>query len=140
MSTKNNFLHNILSKISLKFAINAIIFILISVLFYHLLIITGVISYELAWGGRLENQTQMYQFETVSIVINLLILLVVCVKGQIIPNKVSSRFIKVLLYCFVVLFALNTIGNIFSENIWEAIIFTPLTFVSAILFARLAID
>jgi len=88
----------------------------------------------------LENKTQMYRFETFSIVLNLFILLVVCLKGQIIKNTVSGKLLKFLFYALTVLFALNTVGNIFSENIWEAIIFTPLTFVLAILFARLAID
>jgi len=140
MSDKKNTLSRTLHKISLSSAIKLIICLLSIALFYHFLIITGIISYEAAWGGRLENKTQMYRFETFSIVLNLFILLVVCLKGQIIKNTVSGKLLKFLFYALTVLFALNTVGNIFSENIWEAIIFTPLTFVLAILFARLAID
>lgn len=140
MGAKNNVFLKILYKISLKFAVRAIIAILIGVLVYHFLIISGVIPYEATWGGRLENQSQMFRFEAFSIAINFIILLVVCIKGQIVAINVSPRFIKVMLYGFAILFALNTIGNLFSENIWETIIFTPMTLILAILFARLAID
>lgn len=140
MGAKNTSLQEILLKISLKFAVGAIIFILIGVLIYHLLIITGMIPYEATWGGRLENKAQMYRFETFSIAINFLILLVVCIKGGILNINGSPRLIKIMLYAFAILFALNTIGNLFSENIWETLIFTPMTLVLAILFARLAID
>ncbi|MCF6268271.1 MAG: hypothetical protein L3J41_01010 [Melioribacteraceae bacterium] len=36
--------------------------------------------------------------------------------------------------------AINTIGNLFSNNFWEMIIFTPLTFISAILCYRMAVE
>lgn len=129
-----------LRKIGFKFALRAILFILITVLVYHLLIITGVVPYEATWGGRLENKNQMYRFEGFSIAINLLIVMVVAIKARIFSINISPRLIRILLYCFAILFALNTIGNHFSQNIWEALLFTPMTLILAILFTRLAIE
>jgi len=110
------------------------------VLFYHLLILTELISYQVAWGGRLETKSQMYSFETVSIIVNLIIITVILIKGGYIKTKISARIINILLWILTAIFVLNTIGNIFSNNFLEMIIFTPLTFISSILCYRMAIE
>ena len=127
-------------KLGIKFSVITLIALNIVALIYHLIIITELIPYNEVWGGRLETREQMFQFETVSIVINSIILIVVLVKGEYLKLKIPSKFMNILLWIFVILFALNTLGNIFAESIWEAIIFTPVTLISSILFCRLAID
>lgn len=129
-----------LKKISFPFAGNAMITLLSLVMVYHLLIITGTIPYKAAWGGRLQSREDMLRFETVSIVVNLLILTVILVKTQRLKIKAPSRFVNILLWLFSVLFAINTVGNLASINIWELVIFTPLTALSSLLCARLAIE
>lgn len=129
-----------IKKISLKFAISTMLILLTLVLCYHLLIITGLISYQIAWGGRLETKSQMYVFETISIVINLIILTVILIKGVYIKINVPVRVVNIFLWILVALFCLNTIGNLLSNNFLEMIIFTPLTFISSILCYRMAIE
>ncbi len=129
-----------IKKIDLKFSINSMLTLLSVMLVYHLLIITGLISYEVTWGGRLENKEQMYVFETISITINLLIMLVILIKGGFIKTKIPIRIINILLWILTAMFALNTIGNLLSNNFIEMIIFTPLTFISAIFCYRMAIE
>lgn len=110
------------------------------VLIYHILILTELIPYKIAWGGRLETKSQMYSFETVSIVINLLIMLVILIKGAYLKTNIPVGIINIFLWILTALFTLNTIGNLFSNNFLEMIIFTPLTFISAILCYRMAIE
>ena len=43
---------------------------------FHILIVFGIIPYEYVWGGRLKNDAQMYISETVSIVLNLFLIVV----------------------------------------------------------------
>lgn len=127
-------------KLGIKFSVITLIALNIVALIYHLIIITELIPYNEVWGGRLETREQMFQFETVSIVINSIILIVVLVKGEYLKLKIPPKFMNILLWIFVILFALNTLGNIFAVSIWETIIFTPVTLISSILFCRLAID
>lgn len=113
---------------------------LVLVLVYHLLILTEIIPYEAAWGGRLVTRSDMITFETVSILVNLLILVVILIKGSYIKSIIPGRIINIFLWIFTVLFALNTIGNLFSLSLIETIVFTPLTLLSCILCYRMAID
>ncbi|MEQ9099673.1 MAG: hypothetical protein RIF36_21645 [Imperialibacter sp.] len=129
-----------LKKINFKFAAHAMIVTLSLVLVYHLTIITGLIPYEATWGGRLQSREQMLRFETVSIVVNLFILTVILIKGGYLKLKLPAIVLKVLLWAFAVLFALNTVGNLASTSVLELIIFTPLTAVSAVFCARLAVE
>ncbi|MEQ9375550.1 MAG: hypothetical protein RIG68_10240 [Imperialibacter sp.] len=129
-----------LKKINFKLAVHAMIALLSLVLVYHLIIITGLIPYEATWGGRLQNREQMLRFETVSIVVNLFILTVILIKGGYLKLKLPAIVLKVLLWAFAVLFALNTVGNLASTSVLELIIFTPLTAAAAVFCARLAVE
>jgi hypothetical protein len=129
-----------LKKINFKFAAHAMIAMLSLVLVYHIAIITGLIPYEATWGGRLQNREQMLRFETVSIVVNLFILTVILIKGGYLKLKLPTMVLKVLLWAFAALFALNTVGNLASTSMLELIIFTPLTAVAAIFCARMAVE
>ena len=53
----------------------------------NLLIIIKIIPYKIAWGGRLQNDEQMYIFETLSIIINLLLSFILLMKGRYIQLK-----------------------------------------------------
>ncbi len=127
-------------KISFKFAANAMLLLLICLLVYHVLIVTSLIPYDAVWGGRLEDQSQMYQFEAFSIAVNLLMLLVVCMKGRVVRIQISSRIINLLLWAFTLLYALNTVGNLLSTNMLERVVFTPLTLLAALFCFRLAVE
>jgi hypothetical protein len=115
-----------------KVASIILITIFILTILFHFLILFGLIPFTMVWGGRLENASEMYVFETVSIAINLLFLLIVLIKSQIIKIHISSKIINGFLWGMSVLFILNTIGNLASNNNLEKIIFTPITLVLAI--------
>ncbi len=113
---------------------------LILVLCFHLLILIELIPYQMVWGGRLKTKSQMYSFETVSIVVNLIIMAVILIKGGYIETKIPIRIVNILLWVLVAVFILNTLGNLFSNNFLEMVIFTPLTLISAILCYRMAVE
>jgi len=103
-----------------------------AVVVFHLLILLKVIPYDIAWGGRLSNDQEMYVFETVSIGINLLLGWVVLMKCDLVRFKFSSRIVNTILWIFFVLFILNTIGNILAVSNLEKS-FAVLTALSAFL-------
>lgn len=128
-----------MKKIPIKLAVNVCLVVFGLVTIFHLSVITGLISYSIVWGGRLESDAQMYAFETVSLFINLLLLWVVAMRGGYAKVLFSRTTIHVLLWIFAALFALNTLGNLASTSIFEKIVFTPLTLISTFLFIRMAL-
>jgi hypothetical protein len=82
----------------------------------------------------------MYQFESVSVLINVILFSALLIKSKIVRWKVNPKIIQVILYIFVAIFALNTIGNLFAKMSLETYIFTPLTFISAFLCLRIALE
>jgi hypothetical protein len=104
------------------------------------MIMTGIIPFEIVWGGRLKDKSQMLTFETISVVVNLVMLTVVAIKAGILKTGINPVIIRIFLWIMFVIFFLNTIGNIFSNNELEKIIFTPLTLILSIFSLRLAIS
>jgi len=126
--------------ISVHTAARSVIIILSLIVIFHLLVLAGIIPYKIVWGGRLENTTDMIRFEVVSIGINLLMLAIVANKSGYLNWGKSKQWIRIGLWIMVVLFSINTLGNLVAINIWEKIIFTPLTLLLAFFSFRLAID
>lgn len=129
-----------LKKIGFKFSIKTMLVLLLIALSYHLIIIAELIPYEAVWGGRLESIEQMRRFELFSIIINLFMIIVILTKGSYIKTRMPLFMTNSFLWLFTLLFTLNTVGNFYSMSLLEAIIFTPITFLSAILCLRLALE
>lgn len=119
-------------KINSRVAIKIMLSIVIVVTIFHLSILLKIIPYEITWGGRLKNDSEMYVFETVSIIINFILGLTLLVKGNYIKQIISLKIANIILWVFLILFGLNTIGNIFAKTNFEKL-FTILTLASSIL-------
>jgi hypothetical protein len=117
---------------NLKTTIKIFLGLLFSVIVFHTCIMLRIIPYNIAWGGRLTNDNEMYVFETISILINLFLCCVLLMKGDFIIFKFSDKIVKVILSTFFGLFVLNTVGNIFAKTNFEKL-FAILTGLSAFL-------
>ena len=104
---------------------------------FHVLVIIQIIPYTIVWAGKLKSYKDMYEFEGSSIFINLMLILILLARGQYIQLPVSQQFISIVLWIFLLLFALNTIGNLFAKTNFEKFVFTPLTFISSLLLFRI---
>lgn len=107
-------------------------------LIFHLSIVFGLIPYDQVWAGRLTSIEEMYQFETVSILINVFILIVLFIKRRMLKQQKQNKWIDYLLKAFGVFFAINTIGNLFAESKIELILGTAVTLTLSILFFRVS--
>ena len=105
---------------------------LFSVIIFHICIIMKIIPYNIAWGGRLTNDNEMYVFESISILINLFLSWVLLMKGEFVQFKFHTKKVNRFLWIFFGLFILNTVGNIFAKTNFEKL-FALLTGLSAIL-------
>jgi len=92
---------------------------LVAIILFHFCIITKIIPYEITWGGRLRNDSEMYGFETISILINLFLAWILLMKANLLKYQFSERTITIILWAFFTIFVLNTIGNIFAKTVLE---------------------
>ena len=118
---------------SKKVALLIMFFLLGSVLIFHVFIITEIIPFDKVWAGKLKSVEEMRQFETFSIMLNLVMFTVFVIKYRLLLQEKRNRLIDVIIWGFAGLFALNTLGNLFSESIVELILGTLLTLFSAAL-------
>lgn len=124
--------------IPLRVASNGMIILFSMIIIFHGLAIFGIVPYQILWGGRLKNHHEMLVFETVSIVINGLMLVVVMIHKGVINKVISDKAVKIALWVMFLLFVINTIGNINAVSSWERYIFTPITLILALFCLRLA--
>lgn len=122
-----------LNKISKTQALKIILGLLIAVIGFHILVIFRIIPYEFVWAGKLNSVDEMYVFEIISILVNILLITVLLLKGNYIKHTISNKILNGILWFFVLVFALNTIGNLFAKSLFEKAVFTPLTLISALL-------
>ena len=129
-----------IKKIDIKLAAGIVMALLSVIVVFHLLVLSGVIPYNIVWGGRLESAAQMYVLETVSLAVIHAVILVVAIKGGYIKPFLPPKVVTILLWLLTALFALNTVGNLFAESTVETMLFTPITLISAVLLFRMAIE
>lgn len=115
-----------------KTAIKTMLYLLAAVLLFHLCIMLKIVPYEITWGGRLKNDSQMYIFETISILINLFLFLILLIKGTYLKEYMPMKIVNLILWLFFILFGLNTLGNILAKTNFEKF-FTLLTLAFSIL-------
>lgn len=115
-----------------KTSIQILLTLLIAIIFFHVSVIVKLVPYNIAWGGRLQNDSQMYVFEALSILINLFLGMILLMKGNYLKFQFKNKTINIILWIFLALFLLNTVGNIFAKTNFEKS-FAILTFILAIL-------
>jgi hypothetical protein len=122
-----------------KLATNALLIIFILIMLFHVLVLLGIIPFDIVWGGRLKSKDEMIPFEITSIALNSVMLGIVMMQAGLLKVNVKPIVLKIAFWCMFVLFAINTVGNIFSNNELERLIFTPLTLLLSVFSLRLAI-
>jgi hypothetical protein len=129
-----------IKRIPFRAAINASLILLALIIVFHFLVVLQFIPYAIVWGGRLTNETAMLRFETASILLNALLVIVILVKAGYVQLNIPPKTGTAVLWFFAGLFSLNTIGNLFAKMTIETVVFTPVTFVLAVLCFRIAME
>ena len=113
-------------------AINIMLWLIAAITAFHLSILLKIVPYEITWGGRLKSDTEMYVFESISIAVNLFLGFVLMMKGGYIRQILPLKMVNVILWIFLAIFVLNTLGNIVAETYFEKF-FALITFSFSIL-------
>ncbi|MBP7478293.1 MAG: hypothetical protein KA797_07205 [Chitinophagales bacterium] len=126
--------------ISLNFAMNFLLYALSAVLIFHMLILAQIIPFEIVWGGRLKDVEEMRKFEIISIIANLCMLLIIGIRARKIPFQLSPKMLQIIIGAMGILFLLNTLGNLFSQNNFERYFFSPITLILSLCCFRIAFE
>ena len=119
-----------------KLAIKLMLWLIGVIILLHSAILMKIIPYNITWGGRLENNIEMYVFEIMSILINLFLVVLLLLRGRYLSCFIPMKVVNILLWAFLFLFGINTLGNIFAETTFEkslsllTLIFTYLVWVT----------
>ena len=104
---------------------------------FQLVVLAGLIPTEMVWGGRLRNEEERTVGALVSITFLLVFVAFVLVRMGHLGRSMPAVG-KWGMWAVCALFALNTVGNLFALDLRETLIFTPITLISAVLAARVA--
>jgi hypothetical protein len=126
-----------ISQIPYKKAIDIVLVILSMVSLFHLLVLTEIIPYNIVWAGKINSVSEMRVFEFFSLSINTVIIFVIAIKANYLKWNVPVRFLNGFIWFIFFLFSLNTIGNLFAATNFEKFVFTPMTFILAVLCLRI---
>ncbi len=121
-----------------KIQISIFLFLLIVVIVFHSFVLLEIIPFDIVWGGKLKNQSEMISLERISLFITILMLMVGLLRAKIITFGNHPVKISVMLYTMSILFGLNSIGNLLADTNFEKFIFTPITLLLALLSWQLA--
>lgn len=126
--------------ISIKLASNLILIINTIALLMHVLILLKMIPYDFVWGGRLTSEGNMILFESLSIAVQLFLILLIAAKAGYIFKGKFKKIVNAGIWTMFGIMVLNTIGNLASNSNLETVVMTPVTSMLALLAFRLAIE
>lgn len=111
---------------------------------FHLSIIIGILFFryapvEFLWGGRLKTKEELLGFEIISLAVMALCFFIVLIKSKRVKMPGLTTAATIALWILVVVFTLNTLGNIFAKTTFEKS-FAIVTAVLALLSLRLALE
>jgi hypothetical protein len=131
------------SIIGFRTAANVLLVLFSAAFVFQLVVLAGFIPTEMVWGGRLANAEERTVGALVSLTFLMLMIVVLLLRTGRMPimdsSRVGGRIGRYGMWVIVVLFALNTVGNIFAMDLRETLIFTPITLVSVLLAWRVAL-
>ncbi|MBN8219120.1 MAG: hypothetical protein J0L75_20945 [Spirochaetes bacterium] len=124
-----------------SFNMARLVFLAISLvaLAYHGLILSGLVDYRYAWGGRLPDRAAMFRMEGISVALQLAFMALVAFAVPRAGGRASRVVLGAVLAAMALLFLLNTVGNLAAVSAFEKWAFTPLTFIAALCCGRMAL-
>lgn len=127
-----------LLRIPFSFAGRTLLVLFGAAILFQLTVLFGLIPTEMVWGGRLENAEERTAGALVSITVLLVAVYLVLIRIRVIGKGIPAVG-RWGLWALAVVFALNTVGNLFALDLRETLIFTPFTLLAAVLSWRLAL-
>lgn len=104
-----------------KKAVRLLLLILVPLVLFHIGVLLKIAPQEIIWGGKLGSESDMYLLESISILVILYLILILLIKGSFIRPVLSPKVVKTSLWAFLILFVLNTVGNLLAKTTTEQV-------------------
>ena len=132
------------SMIDFKTAILSSLNILGILALFHIAILVGILFFdyvpkEFFWGGQIKTEAQFINFEIVSLLATILIILLLFIRSKRLHLPKLYGATRLAMWLLFVLFSLNTIGNLLAATPFESL-FSLVSGLLAFLFLRIAIE
>lgn len=114
-----------------------IIFGLLSI--FHILIVVGLVPYNIVWAGKIKSKKELLLMESISLLIVLIAVIIVGSKTKYLVFIEDPTIVNIGMWVLLVLFVLNTIGNLTAKNPIEKYGFGALTILISFLVFRIII-
>lgn len=126
-----------IQRIPLYLAFGFLFFLNSIIVFYHICVMLGYIPISLIYGGKIKTTEEMFLYEGISLLANLIILGIIYLKKRLIIRKIENTIVNLLIYSLCGVFMFVSIANLIAFNIVEILIAVPYTFISVVLCWRL---
>jgi hypothetical protein len=127
--------------IGAKWAANALLIGLGGLAGFHILLLMKVFPATVAWGGRVsQSSTDFIVLELIGLTVIALFAVIVASKIGYLKLMKQRQLVNIGVWVICGYFALNILGNLASMSGLERAIFTPVSFVLALLALRLGLE
>ena len=116
-----------------KTAIRLLLSIVIALAIFHIGILLTIIPEGIIWGGRLGSTREMYLFESITIAVTLYLILILLIRGSFIRPIFTRKVTTISLWFFLILFVLNSLGNVLAKTTIEQLFAIPTLAISVLL-------
>jgi len=118
---------------------NILLILLVLLVVFHLLVIAGIVPYNIVWAGKINNRTQLLRMESISLVVLALAILLVTLKMGYLTFLNYPAVINGGMWVLFAFFLLNTLGNLTAKSPVEKYGFGTLTLLMSLCCLVLAI-
>jgi len=115
----------LVSRIPLNIATRVLVVVPIFIILFQSLILLGILPFDIVWGGKLTPAT-VVPMVSFAIILNVLVLAIGLVKGGWVSQSVVVQVTRNVSWFMFYFLLCNTVLNLFSETLFEVIVFTPI--------------
>ena len=117
--------------IKIFLVINAVMLIL------QLLVLVRIIPYHVFWVGKINPEEQLAPFMSISILMDVILIGMLLIKLKDTQHNIVKNIANGIIGVFALIFAINTIKNLFSDDLIVLVLGTTLSFISSFLCWRI---
>lgn len=125
--------------ISIELAGYILLIILGLLIIFHILIVVGIVPYNIVWAGKIKSKKELLLMESISLFISVMAMIIVGSKTKNLIFIEDPTIVNIGMWILLALFIINTIGNLTAKSPIEKYGFGTLTILISFLVLRIVI-
>jgi hypothetical protein len=125
--------------ISIELAGYILLIILGLLIIFHILIVVGIVPYNIVWAGKIKSKKELLLMESISLFISVMAMIIVGSKTKNLIFIEDPTIVNIGMWILLALFIFNTIGNLTAKSPIEKYGFGTLTILISFLVLRIVI-